>query len=425
MNRVLISFFLAMSLTACDGGFKANDETDTDTDSTCEDGVNCPEDCGDNVDNDGDGAIDCADSDCSGLESCIEDCYDGVDNDGDSFIDCDDADCAGQCDEDCTDGEDNDGDGAVDCDDSDCDGDCPEVCDDGRDNDGDGDIDCEDTDCDGSCPEVCDDGRDNDGDGDIDCEDSDCEGDTSCGEDCTDGVDNDGDGLIDCEDGDCADFEGCLEDCEDGVDNDGDGLADCMDDDCWGRTDCHPDGVNSVVQGGSNMDVNSVFKGVTVYNSTCASYGRQTSINNEGVGYSIYGTLTAKPRGATDFVTCNWTVGTVSFSHQKNRTYAGGAYSSTSSSTFGPVTRNNVYVEPGCAVSTAATWFLPQKLRFDYAFEAVLTESGGAWYQGYTTNTYTSTSNYSSTCNKYSFSWSGTYTISPIGSAVSSYLAYE
>ncbi|MEZ4398611.1 MAG: M4 family metallopeptidase [Kofleriaceae bacterium] len=56
--------------------------------------------CDDGVDNDGDGAIDCADSDCAGAPACQGPttetvCDDGVDNDGDGAIDCADSDCAG------------------------------------------------------------------------------------------------------------------------------------------------------------------------------------------------------------------------------------------------------------------------------------------------------------------------------------------
>ena len=92
----------------------------------------------------------------------------------------------------CDDGIDNDGDGATDCADSDCSSDpaCttpdPEVCDDGTDNDGDGDTDCADSDCssDPACatpdPEVCGDGIDNDDDGATDCDDIDCSSDPSC-----------------------------------------------------------------------------------------------------------------------------------------------------------------------------------------------------------------------------------------------------
>ena len=84
-------------------------------------------DCGDGVDNDGDGFIDCLDSDCNGVSGCEfgseATCNDGIDNDGDGLTDCADSDCstAPNCIEAiCDDGVDNDGDGLADCEDPDC-----------------------------------------------------------------------------------------------------------------------------------------------------------------------------------------------------------------------------------------------------------------------------------------------------------------
>ncbi|MCB9648038.1 MAG: M4 family metallopeptidase [Deltaproteobacteria bacterium] len=86
--------------------------------------------CDDNIDNDGDGAVDCADSDCANDPVCApppaEICDDNIDNDGDGAVDCADSDCANDpvCApppaEICDDNVDNDGDGATDCADSDC-----------------------------------------------------------------------------------------------------------------------------------------------------------------------------------------------------------------------------------------------------------------------------------------------------------------
>jgi hypothetical protein len=55
--------------------------------------------CNDNVDNDNDGLVDCADPDCSGESFCgaegrKDTCSDGIDNDGDGLTDCDDDGCA-------------------------------------------------------------------------------------------------------------------------------------------------------------------------------------------------------------------------------------------------------------------------------------------------------------------------------------------
>lgn len=82
------------------------------------------ENCSDGEDNDGDGAVDCADLDCLNASSCQEVCNDGIDNDNDGFVDCEDGDCSDFEDcqfERCIDGVDNDGDGLIDCEDPDCD----------------------------------------------------------------------------------------------------------------------------------------------------------------------------------------------------------------------------------------------------------------------------------------------------------------
>lgn len=64
------------------------------------------EDCTDDVDDDGDGEIDCADPDCFGrvgsegqtCEDLETSCLDGADNDRDGLVDCDDPDCDGEAD---------------------------------------------------------------------------------------------------------------------------------------------------------------------------------------------------------------------------------------------------------------------------------------------------------------------------------------
>ncbi len=161
---------------------------------------------------------------CDGTPGCEfgAACQDEIDNDGDSAIDCDDPDCAGviQCTPEtpCDDGEDNDLDGQTDCGDADCDGvgicehGTEVTCGDGEDNDADGAIDCADTDCSvtTACePESdCHDTIDNDDDGTTDCQDVGCSSDPTCeiaGETlCAVGIDNDSDGLTDCEEAGCA-----------------------------------------------------------------------------------------------------------------------------------------------------------------------------------------------------------------------------
>ena len=97
-------------------GYVADNADFNDTSATAYPGAE--EVCFDNIDNDGDGFMDCNDFDCDCDESA--NCHDGIDNDGDGFTDCSDFDC--DCDEskNCSDGIDNDGDGYIDCNDYDC-----------------------------------------------------------------------------------------------------------------------------------------------------------------------------------------------------------------------------------------------------------------------------------------------------------------
>ncbi len=217
---------LSLAATQCSGTSKGPTEECT--------GDTCAQLCGDGVDNDADGVVDCDDPDCSDV--CVgtlygvpmeENCSDGEDDDGDSDVDCADSDCAADaaCSggggsggnsagpvysaplENCTNGADDDGDELVDCNDPDC-VDAPgcmgadyavplyaapmvENCDNGADEDGDNLIDCDDPDCDtsGLClgleygmpmPEECSDGVDNDWDNATDCDDLDCASDAAC-----------------------------------------------------------------------------------------------------------------------------------------------------------------------------------------------------------------------------------------------------
>lgn len=216
-----------------------------------------PEDCGNVIDDDGDGATDCADSNCLLDSRCLGEisCNDGADNDSDGATDCADSECAGnlECldeadleswyDGGCYNKMDDDGDVGIDCNDRDCDGeyypsefpaehswvdrtcDYPYgtkydgvlkknaalLCVDGKDNDDNGDTDCADAACKAALPIECNeelecaDGIDNDADGFIDCYDDDCDGRRDCKNEinCGDGYDDDGDAFFDCEDGDC------------------------------------------------------------------------------------------------------------------------------------------------------------------------------------------------------------------------------
>ncbi|MSP16457.1 MAG: hypothetical protein EXR73_07590 [Myxococcales bacterium] len=100
-------------------------DADTTPDATALETV-----CDDGLDDDGDGAVDCADYDCDRLAGCEHGfestCDDGIDNDADLLADCTDAECdaVAGCElgleRSCGDGVDNDADGATDCDDADC-----------------------------------------------------------------------------------------------------------------------------------------------------------------------------------------------------------------------------------------------------------------------------------------------------------------
>jgi MYXO-CTERM domain-containing protein len=94
--------------------------------------------------------------------------------------------------------------------------------------------------------EVCANGVDDDYDGRVDCADPDCSEDPACltpVEDCTNGIDDDEDGAADCDDEDCAAEPACQipdEDCQNGLDDDQDGDADCDDADCADFPACVP-----------------------------------------------------------------------------------------------------------------------------------------------------------------------------------------
>ncbi|MDA3864532.1 MAG: hypothetical protein PF689_11765 [Deltaproteobacteria bacterium] len=117
---------------------------------------------------------------------------------------------------------DDNGNGLVDCDDPDCEqsSSCQtpdEICDNEIDDDGDELIDCDDPDCDQFAPcqfpdEICDNGLDDDDDTYTDCKDQDCFQKEHCltGEEiCNNNYDDDQDELVDCVDPDCFGVESC------------------------------------------------------------------------------------------------------------------------------------------------------------------------------------------------------------------------
>jgi hypothetical protein len=162
--------------------------------------------CNDEIDNDGDGKIDCCDPNCNNDPFCQD-----LQNQPD---------CSANLERTCNDGIDNNQDGRVDCADTTC---IDEI-----------------TICGSTCEDFevsCSDEVDNDGDGHIDCNDDDCADDQFC-------FDNarilcaDEEGFIDCEDPACSQDPICTEtgsECSDFDDNDSDGLIDCEDPDCFGE----------------------------------------------------------------------------------------------------------------------------------------------------------------------------------------------
>jgi hypothetical protein len=121
--------------------------------------------------------------------------------------------------------------------------------------------------CGASTEVFCTDGTDNDGDGKTDCSDSDCVVHPACGggtptseTNCTDNWDNDADGKKDCDDPDCSDHPSCgsagESNCADWIDNDGDGTLDCNDSDCANDAACTPQTETSCV---NNIDDDADF----------------------------------------------------------------------------------------------------------------------------------------------------------------------
>lgn len=235
--------------------------------------VDAPAQCFNGLDDDLDGAADCADTDClgasSGASSCASYeaylppsplgdgsvipafyfnlCADGIDNDGNGLIDENDPDCKnvfGACGpspaiEDytflsCSNARDDELDGAIDCADSEC-----------RTNRKIGRSGCTSSSCGGQFSTV-------------ETDVAICAATENSAAYCGDGIDNDGDGALDCSDTGCAapaqrhgptigtmssapyfcGAESGAATCHDGADNDSDGGADCFDTACQDGVQC-------------------------------------------------------------------------------------------------------------------------------------------------------------------------------------------
>jgi hypothetical protein len=204
---------------------------------SCVTPLEIPEDCQNGVDDNEDGAEDCADEQCVGTPECTEVCNNGLDEDQDGAADCADNDC----------------DGALNCILN-----SNEICNNGTDDDNDGKIDCLDESCAtaANCvqnlTEDCDNNDDDDNDGLTDCQDQDCFGAPNCEqtftENCNNGGDEDLDGQIDCQDSDCVNAANCVQNpaelCSGGADEDGDGQVDCNDSDCAANPICNAPSCN-------------------------------------------------------------------------------------------------------------------------------------------------------------------------------------
>jgi|GEM_PF-949707 len=273
-------------------------------------------------------------------------CGDGIDNDGDGLVDLQDPGCANSGDNNetdeptpitqCNDGVDNDGDGLVDLADSDCidaqDDDestpppCGEVAKktDIRDDWGDGycaDVTVTNNTCapvvwqvsitvDGTVDNLWN-GKYTGGDGTIQVQGDGWNSELAVGEStsfgfcakrdqkpstyqCNDGIDNDGDGLVDLQDPGCASAEDNDEtndpppatQCSDGVDNDGDGLIDLKDPGCENALDNNETNT-ACGEVAKKTDIRDDWgdgfcADVTVTNNTCAPVVWQVSVTVDG-----------------------------------------------------------------------------------------------------------------------------------------------
>jgi hypothetical protein len=236
------------------------------TSLSCVNTVNIPETCNNNIDDDENGQLDCADEQCVGTPECTEVCNNGLDEDVDGNADCADDDC----------------DGALNCILG-----SSEICNNGSDDDGDGKIDCQDESCAiaANCVqnlgENCNNGADDDNDGQADCQDTDCFSAPNCElvftENCNSGADEDLDGQIDCQDPDCVNAANCIQNptelCTGNIDEDNDGLTDCADPDCAANPAC-------VVSGCDPNNDQCTGNDICVIDDCVPAFGRTYLVSN-------------------------------------------------------------------------------------------------------------------------------------------------
>ena len=98
MNQLVgVKFKIQLFLQSPNGGGQ-NDGKGWFIDNILIDQKPVAENCGDGLDNDGNGKVDCDDQACIAGGGCVEHCSNGEDDDYDDKIDCDDSDCTGKLD---------------------------------------------------------------------------------------------------------------------------------------------------------------------------------------------------------------------------------------------------------------------------------------------------------------------------------------
>ena len=286
-----------------------------------------PEICGNHIDDDGDGLIDCDDEDCASEKDCqipTTSCGNGIlefdngeDCDGNAFL-LDNNNCSGwnpnylsgkvTCNADCT------------INYSKCVLKSPEKCDNGIDDNGDGYIDCLDEACmftsacivEQSNVEICDNGIDDDKNGLADCKDPACVMSGNCKpstvyEICDNGIDDDKNSLKDCDDPACKSTPVCqvtsVEICDNAIDDDKNGLIDCQDPACFSDSACKTEEIC-----GNNIDDNK--NGLAdCQDPACASHATCSTsapveICNDNIDNDLDGAVDCKDTDCRNDITC-------------------------------------------------------------------------------------------------------------------------
>jgi hypothetical protein len=104
------------------------------------------------------------------------------------------------------------------------------------------------------------------------------------GENCFNGIDDDGDGLADCNDPDCATDPNCVdENCNNNIDDDGDGYVDCDDTECWNESVCDGENCNNFVDDNGNGLIDCADPDCFIF-PNCSTEQCYDAIDNDGDG---------------------------------------------------------------------------------------------------------------------------------------------